>query len=216
MSGANKNPDVSGAIPAPVWFVAAMLPMVISQIARLQQTDASIWIACDYAGRVGALAVLAIIPAARTVAFQKFRLAISWWEVVAWALAVVLADRILDGVIWKAFGPALANTRIATYPVTTGWLYAVDIVFGLALVAASEEILFRRCARHVLQSHLGSGTAMVVASALLFGAYHWWTGIGNIISVTLIGVILMMFYMRSKALWPVVMAHYITNVIAFA
>ncbi len=216
MSGANKNPDVSGVTPAPVWFVAAVLPMVISQIVRLQQTDAGFWVAWDYAGRIGALTVLAIVPAARTVAFQKFRLAISWLEVVAWTLAVALADRILDGLIWNTIGPALANTRLATYPITTGWLHAMDIVFGLALVAASEEILFRRCARHVLQPHLGSSIAMVVASALLFGAYHWWTGIGNIISVTLIGVILMIFYMRSKALWPVVTAHYVTNVIAFA
>ena len=190
--------------------------MIASQVVRLQQTDPAAWIASDYAGRVGALAVLAIIPAARAVAFQKFRLAISWWEVVGWTLAVVLADRFLDGLILKAFGPLLANTRIATYPVTTGWLHVVDIVFGLALVAVSEEVLFRRCARHVLQPYLGNGVAMVVASALLFGAYHWWTGIGNIISVTLIGVILMVFYMRSKALWPVIAAHYVTNVIAFA
>ena len=55
-----------------------------------------------------------------------------------------------------------------------------------------------------------------MASALLFGAYHWWTGIGNIICVTLIGVMLMIFYMRSKALWPVVTAHYVTNIVAFA
>jgi membrane protease YdiL (CAAX protease family) len=182
----------------------------------VQQTDAGLWVACDYAGRIGALAILAAVPAARAVAFRKFRLAISWWEIVAWTLAIVLLDRLLDGVIWKAFGPVLAGTRIATYPVTTGWLHVFDILFGLALVAVSEEVLFRRCARHVLQPYLGSGVAMIVASALLFGAYHWWTGIGNIISVTLIGVILMIFYMRSKALWPVVAAHYATNVIAFA
>ena len=150
MSGANKNSDVSGSIPTLAWFVAALLPMVISQIVRLQQTDAGLWVACDYAGRVGALAVLAIIPAARAIAFQKSRLAISSWEVAAWILATVFVDRLLDGVISKAFGPALANTRIATYPVTTGWLYVIDIAFGLALVAVSEEILFRRCARHVL------------------------------------------------------------------
>ena len=216
MSGANDNPGLSGSIPAPAWFIAALLPMVASQLVRLQQTEPAAWIACDYAGRIGALAVLAIIPAARAIAFQKSRLAISWWEVAAWILATVFVDRLLDGVISKAFGPALANTRIATYPVTTGWLYVIDIAFGLALVAISEEILFRRCARCVLQPYLGSGVAMIAASALLFGAYHWWTGIGNIISVTLIGVMLMVFYMRSKALWPVVTAHYVTNIVAFA
>ena len=216
MSGANKNPDLSGSIPAPAWFLAALLLMVASQFVRLQQTDPATWIAWDYAGRIGALAVLAAIPAARSVAFKKFRLAIPWWEVALWTLAIVVADRFLGGFVGTLLGPALANTRIATYPVTTGWLHIVDIVFGLLLVAASEELLFRRCARHVLQPRFGDGVAMIVASALLFGAYHWWTGIGNIIAVTLIGAMLMTFYVRSKALWPAMLAHYVTNIVAFA
>ena len=216
MSGANKKPDLSRSTPAPAWFLAALLPMVVSQPVRLQQLDPAAWVAWDYAGRIGALAVLVTIPAARLVAFEKFRLAISWWEVALWTFAIVLADRFLSGFVGTLLGPALVNTRIAAYPVTTGWLHIVDIVFGLLLVAASEELLFRRCARHALQPYLGNGVAMIVASALLFGAYHWWTGIGNIIAVTLIGVMLMAFYVRSKALWPAMLAHYVTNIVAFA
>ena len=45
------------AIPAPVWFVAALVPMVVSQIVRLEQSDAATWIFWDYAGRLGALAI---------------------------------------------------------------------------------------------------------------------------------------------------------------
>jgi uncharacterized protein len=32
----------------------------------------------------------------------------------------------------------------------------------------------------------------------------------------LIGILLMLFYQRSMALWPVVLAHYLTDVIDFA
>jgi uncharacterized protein len=54
------------------------------------------------------------------------------------------------------------------------------------------------------------------AGSILFGAYHWWTGIGNIVEAVLIGVLLMLFYRRSGALWPVVFAHYLTDIVDFA
>jgi hypothetical protein len=48
--------------PAPLWFVAALVPLVMSQIVRLEQSDPATWISWDYAGRIGALAVLGAIP----------------------------------------------------------------------------------------------------------------------------------------------------------
>jgi membrane protease YdiL (CAAX protease family) len=82
---------------------------------------------------------------------------------------------------------------------TAGWISST--LSGLALVAYSEEIVFRRCARHLFQIYLKDGHALVVVTSILFGAYHWWTGIGNIIEAALIGVLLMLFYRRSVALW---------------
>ena len=90
------------------------------------------------------------------------------------------------------------------------------LCMGSALVAYSEEIMFRRCARHLFQIYLNDGYALVVVTSMLFGAYHWWTGIGNSVEAVLIGVLLMLFYRRSVALWPVVLAHYLTDVVDFA
>jgi hypothetical protein len=42
------------------------------------------------------------------------------------------------------------------------------------------------------------------------------TGIGNIIEAVLIGILLMLFYRRSAALWPVVLGHYVTDIVDFA
>jgi hypothetical protein len=36
---------------SPGWFVAALLPMIASQVLRLHQHDAASWIFWDYAGR---------------------------------------------------------------------------------------------------------------------------------------------------------------------
>jgi hypothetical protein len=60
------------AVPAPLWFVAALVPIMASQIVRLEQSDPATWILWDYAGRIGALAVLGAIPSARTVAINSF------------------------------------------------------------------------------------------------------------------------------------------------
>jgi membrane protease YdiL (CAAX protease family) len=190
--------------------------MVASQLIRLQQSDPATWIFWDYTGRVGALVVLGAIPSARKVAFQQERLRIGYGEVVSWIAGIVLVDHYVCGWIRRTINAALPATVLGGYPETHGWLHTVDIIFGLALVAYSEEILFRRCARHLFQVYLSDGYALVVVTSVLFGAYHWWTGIGNISEAILIGVLLMLFYRRSAALWPVVAGHYLTDIADFA
>jgi hypothetical protein len=69
----------------PLWFAVALVPMVASQLIRLQQTDPVTWVALDYAGRLGALAVLAAVPAVRHVVFRFDPLRIARVEVAVGA-----------------------------------------------------------------------------------------------------------------------------------
>ncbi len=155
------------------------------------------------------------IPSART-AFQRERNQTTYLETASWIIGIVLFDHYVCGWIRRTINAALPATVLGGYPELHGWLHIFDAVFGLALVAYSEEIVFRRCARQVLQTYLKDGYAMVVVTSILFGAYHWWTGIGNIVEAVLMGVLLMLFYRRSAALWPVVFAHYLTDIVDFA
>jgi membrane protease YdiL (CAAX protease family) len=206
---------VGRVIPAPFWFVAALVPMVVSQLVRLQQSDPVAWIFWDYAGRLGALAVLGAIPAARKVAFRQERLQITGLEIVIWVAGIVAVDHYLCGWIRRTINAALPATVIGHYPASQGSLHVLDIVFGVALVAFSEEVVFRRCARSVFQKYFSDGLTLVLVTSILFGCYHWWTGVGNIAEAMLIGILLMLFYQRSMALWPVVLAHYLTDAIDF-
>lgn len=203
------------AIPAPLWFLAAIFLLVASQIVRLQQSDPAAWIAWDYAGRIGALAALAAIPSARTVAFRPAKLRMKSWAVAVWIISIVLFDHYLCGWVRRTINAALPATVLGTYPEPHGWLQLIDDIFGLALVAYSEEIVFRRCAYHVLKVYFGDGYALVAMSSILFGAYHWWTGVGNVVEAVLMGVMLMLFYRRSGSLFPVVVSHYLTDVVDF-
>jgi uncharacterized protein len=202
--------------PRPVWFVLALIPMVMSQIVRLHQHDPETWIFFDYLGRLGALVILAVIPSARAVAFRRDRLRIVPSKIALWIVGIVLVDRYLGGWARQTVNAALPTMVLGVYPRPSGWLYFIDLVFGLGLVAYSEEIVFRRCARHVFQPYMGDRFALVFGTALLFGAYHWWAGLGIIIEATVAGVLLMLFLWRSEALWPVVLAHYLTDIIDFA
>jgi membrane protease YdiL (CAAX protease family) len=203
-------------ISAPLWFVAVLFPMVASQILRLQQSDPATWIFWDYSGRLGALAVLVAIPSARAVAFRWQHLRMTRWEAAFWIVGIVLVDHYLCGWIRRTINMALPASVLGAYPEPHRWLQIVDNVFGLALVAYSEEIVFRRCAHHLFKTYLGDGRALVAVTSLLFGAYHWWTGIGNIVEAVIMGILLMLFYRRSGALWPVVLGHYLTDIVDFA
>jgi uncharacterized protein len=199
----------------PWWFVAVIALMVAMQLVRLNQTTPGDWLLWDYVGRLTALAFLAAIPAARAVAFAYEQPKTDWLEMVFWAL-LLITTFIIVYFILGSLGPFAQKFRYGAYPHPDRWLYAIDMTIGLVLVAYHEEVVFRRCARVVLGKALGDGVAMVFASALLFGAYHWWSGIGNIVVAALFGAAAMLVYRRIGRLTPIVVAHYVVDVISFS
>jgi hypothetical protein len=200
----------------PLWFVATLALLVAAQIVRLGQTSPLTWLALDYAGRIGALLLLWLIPAARAVAFTSERLQVHPIKALLWAAALAAFYVIIDRPLPAFIDVVLPGTRLGRYPASQGVLHLIDLTFGLALVALQEEIVFRRCARAVLRGPLGDGLAMTLAAALLFGAYHWWTGIGNVTTAALFGIAAMLVYRHVGALWPVVLAHYVSDLVEFA
>jgi uncharacterized protein len=169
----------------------------------------------DYAGRLGGLEVLAAIPAARAAAFRFEARRLSLWKIALWIAGIVVVSIWLVG-LSRMINASFPTTVLGRYLRPHGWLYFVDLTFGLTLVAFSEEIVFRRCARHLLQPYLGDGYLLVLATSLVFAGYHWWAGLGAVIAVSIWGAILMLFYQRSGALWPVVLAHYLIDLYIFA
>jgi membrane protease YdiL (CAAX protease family) len=197
------------------WFYAALVPLVASQLIRLQQHQAASWLVWDYAGRIGALTILAAVPSARAVAFRRSKRQVSLAEITLWIVGISLLERESQW-LQRFLNAAFPTTVLGVYPQPTGWLNIFDLVFGLALVAASEEIIFRRYLRHALQPYLGDGILAFLTASFLFGAYHWWAGFGNVLLATVAGGLLMLMFRRSTALWPVALAHYLVDLIAFA
>jgi len=202
-------------LSAPAWFVLALVPMVASQIVRLHQHDAESWIFWDYAGRLGGLAVLAAIPSARDVAFRYDKRKIPLWEIPLWIVGVVVADFFFSRWTRRIISNAFPQTVLGVYPRPSGSLYLLDLLLGLALVAYSEEVVFRRCASNVFKPYSGDGYALVFTTSVLFGCFHWWTGLGNMVAAAATGVPLMLLLLRSGVLWPAVLAHYLVDIVYF-
>jgi membrane protease YdiL (CAAX protease family) len=200
----------------PIWFVAAFVPMVLSQLARLQQTTASGWLLCDYSGRIGALLLLAAIPSARAVAYRRQSVRTSWWETGLWIVGLPVLFCTFCHWISHVVNRLIPHTSLGYYYPPHGWLHLFDLTLGLALVSFHEEVIFRRCAREIFPSFCGNGTRLVIFSAILFAAYHWTTGLGNIIATFIFGVGAMIGFRRTEALWPMVAAHFLTDFFRFA
>ena len=137
-------------------------------------------------------------------------------QAIAWAIGLASLYTIIDSPLRGFIDATVPGTTIGSYLASHGWLHAVDVTFGLALVAFQEEIYFRRCARAVVRNWLGDGFGMIIATSLLFAAYHWWTGLGNMVTAGLFGIGAMWLYRRAGSIWPVMLAHYLADLIVFA
>jgi membrane protease YdiL (CAAX protease family) len=200
----------------PVWFIAAFVPMIASQVVRLGQATPLAWLLCDWAGRLGALVVLWIVPAARVVAFTPGQRKVGAAEAVLLVILLTGLYLIIDTPLRNLIDTAFPTTKLGHYPASQGLLHGIDMTFGLVLVAYQEELVFRRCARFVLGHWLGDGWGMIAGTAVLFGCYHWWTGPGNMFTATLFGTGAMWVYRRVAVLWPVVLSHYLADLVGFA
>jgi len=200
----------------PLWFLGTLAVLVASQVVRLWQTDPVLWVVCDYSGRLGALALLAAIPAARAVAYRPERLRTSWWETLLWIIGMVVFFCTFCQWIGQVVTFWFPHTKLGSYPILYGWFYLFDLTVGLVLVAIQEEIVFRRCTREIFGTHWGQGAAMILFSSLLFAAYHWTIGLGGMASVFFFGIYAMLFLRRTGALWPLIAAHFLTDFVRFS
>ena len=83
-------------------------------------------------------------------------------------LGIVLVDHSLGGWIRTTGNHLFPSTILRHYPLSIGWLHWFDIVFGLGLDTPTEEVVFRRCARHVFKPYLGDGLLFVLVTSPFF------------------------------------------------
>jgi hypothetical protein len=92
----------------------------------------------------------------------------------------------------------------------------IDLTLGLFLVGVLEELVFRGYMYSFLARYTHKPSVIVTFSALAFGLIHWSQGLYAILITSLIGAVFMIAYMKTRALPPIMLAHFMINFIDFA
>ena len=134
-----------------------------------------------------------------------------WLLYFGWAMAFLLgANLILAGLAWflAQIGlpmPGEIGLLIPTDP--TGRVVWVLVSFTAGYC---EEVLFRGylMTRLRLVFNMKSWVLPVILSGLAFGACHAYQGWPGFIVLTVYGIMFAVLYVRTKSLWPCVIAHF--------
>lgn len=198
-------------------FFLLALPFFLNDFAfiALNGTDA-IYLA-DYATRLLVVLICFLWPVSRAIAWESDQTSYRWYLALLVAIILPIVGRSLHMFLEVPFkdntglGGLFAFHRISD----TGF-YLFDLTIGLFAVALTEELVFRKFALKWLESIGLGGLQIILLSALFFSLMHWGSGPGRLIYTFAGGMVYMMAYMRLRRLWPLVLAHFLEDVLAFS
>lgn len=136
---------------------------------------------------------------------------------ILWTAALIVSGIIIDQIVWRSLYNVLPKLNWQlSFPVLPNPVHKIfDLTIGIFLVAFTEEYIFR----YLLPMKLTQRFSMFIAAAsslVLFGLAHWSFGLTALISTTMWAVLPLVSVLRLKTLVPAMIAHYVTDVIAFS
>ncbi|MBX6749745.1 MAG: CPBP family intramembrane metalloprotease [Micromonosporaceae bacterium] len=106
------------------------------------------------------------------------------------------------------------NTTVAAANLTEWWAGPVLVLIAFGNGLLEEVVVVGYLITRLRQT--GWGVAAAVAfSSLLRGTYHLYQGFGAFAGNVVMGVIFAVFFVRTKRLWPLILAHTLLDVVAF-
>lgn len=200
---------------SPFWWWLAVLPFFLNDFSGIYLETAATWMAADYGSRIlPLLLVWWLVVSGRT---NWRALGVRWpgWlPMLVWAVALSAVGTAIDQWALPLFDQWLPFGPWSGYPIESGtWLSRIDLSFGLALVAVSEEAVFRSLAQAALARV--QPLTLYLLTAIVFGAVHWSVGPGTCLNAALIGVVFLYGLRVCGSIWPAVVAHFVVNFIAY-
>ncbi|MBX9632632.1 MAG: CPBP family intramembrane metalloprotease [Burkholderiales bacterium] len=118
--------------------------------------------------------------------------------------------------LWPAARPAFTYGSALPGEWPTRWLVVAYYSLTAGVV---EEIVFRGLPWAWAAPFAGTSAkrwAWVGITSVTFGLVHWENGWPDVLTATLFGIAAAILYLRLRNLWPLVAAHALTDLIAFA
>jgi hypothetical protein len=173
------------------------------------------WLLIDYSSRLLAVGIALALVRRKISGAAEFGLTgIPFRSGLSWLLLLTATGILIDQVGSRFLEQFLPLTQLALMPKSdNSFVNIFDLTFGVALVAVSEEAVFRGYCFSALHDRL-SPLALVALSAVLFGMIHWSQGLHAVVSTALWGILPMVSMIRTRSIIPAVIAHYITDVVS--
>ncbi len=122
----------------------------------------------------------------------------------------------LPGLAFYALGRALGITVQIQAATLDPYWWAVPILLLSAVKnAVLEEVIAVGYLMERLRDLRWRVPTAIIASALLRGSYHLYQGIGPFIGNAVMGVVFALYYHRTRRVMPLVIAHFVIDMVAF-
>ena len=134
---------------------------------------------------------------------------------IAWGLALTAVIGIPGLALYLAAVAAGFNLQVAASGLGESWWRPVVLTLSAAGNGAAEEVLVVGYLLVRLRQ-LGVPPAVALAcTALLRGSYHLYQGFGGGLGNLVMGIVFALWWMRTRRLWPLIVAHTLLDVVAF-
>jgi len=197
-------------------MLLVLAPFYINDFFLIEAKTADMWLWVDYASRILALALLFLVAADWRQALRENGIG----NLPKSALAFVAATAIGLGVTSLLEPWIDARFPFAALQAFPGYdndrQRMLDLTLGIALVALSEEVIFRWYLDKALSGLIGSKSISLIVGAAFFGLIHWSQSLAGIAGAFVIGLAFGAIYRQSGSIWPLVIAHYVIDVVEYS
>ena len=132
-------------------------------------------------------------------------------------VGVYLLGQALGAVVGSAWAPQ--NFRYAQAIPANPWLAFTAITYLAVSAGVVEEIIFRGLPYLLFSSRLSGASltaSYLLVTSALFASVHWENGSGETFATFFLGLAIAAIYTRVRNLWPFIIGHVFTDVLAFA
>lgn len=137
------------------------------------------------------------------------------WRDLGWGAGLAAAIGV-PGLAFYALGRALGITvQVQASALNAHWWTIPVLVLSAAQNGLLEEVVAVGYLSERLRQLRWRGPAIVVASALLRGSYHLYQGWGPFIGNAVMGVVFAEYYRRTRRVAPLVVAHFLMDMVVF-
>jgi membrane protease YdiL (CAAX protease family) len=106
------------------------------------------------------------------------------------------------------------NTTVAAANLTEWWAGPVLVLIAAGNGLLEEVVVVGYLITRLRQTGWGVAAA-VTFSSLLRGTYHLYQGFGAFLGNVIMGVVFSLFFVGTRRLWPLVLAHTLLDVVAY-